>query len=143
MSRYRACIDVHLILRRGELVLLGLRSGTGFADGCWHLPSGHTEDGESATGALTREADEEIGVGIEASAVRFVHLMHHHTDSGRIALFFEVTTWNGEPANREPDKCTGWEWFPLTDLPTDMIPYTRDALGHYAKGHPYAERGWQ
>jgi 8-oxo-dGTP pyrophosphatase MutT (NUDIX family) len=81
--RYRACIDVHLILRRGEEILLGQRQNTGFADGSWHLPSGHTEDGESATTALIRETGEEIGVRIDPAEIRFVHLMHHRTDSGR------------------------------------------------------------
>ncbi|MGB6161268.1 MAG: NUDIX domain-containing protein [Pseudonocardiaceae bacterium] len=92
--RYRACVDVHLILRHGEEILLGQRQNTGFADGSWHLPSGHTEDGESATIALIREANEEIGVRIDPAEVRFGHLMHHRTDSGRIALFYEVTRWD-------------------------------------------------
>jgi len=34
--RYRACVDVHLILRCGEEILLGKRQNTGFADGSWH-----------------------------------------------------------------------------------------------------------
>jgi mutator protein MutT len=143
VSRYRACIDVHLILRRGGQILLGRRCNTGFADGAWHLPSGHTEDGEPATAALIRESAEEIGVTIDPVEVRFVHLMHHRTDSGRIALFFEVTRWDGEPVNREPDKCAGWDWFALTDLPTDMIPYAAQALAHHAKGEVYADRGWE
>ncbi|MGH8909549.1 MAG: NUDIX hydrolase [Egibacteraceae bacterium] len=143
MSRYRACIDVHLILRRGEEILLGQRQNSGFADRSWHLPSGHTEDGESATAALIREAGEEIGVDIDPAEAQFVHLMHHRTDSGRIALFFQVTRWNGEPTNREPDKCAGWDWFALTDLPIDMIPYAAEAMEHYAKGAVYAERGWK
>ena len=69
--RYRACIDVHLILRRNEEILLGQRQNTGFADGSWHLPSGHTEDGESATAALIREANEEIGVRIDPARARY------------------------------------------------------------------------
>jgi 8-oxo-dGTP diphosphatase len=60
--RHRACIDVHLIPRCGEDILLGQRQNTGFADGSWHLPSDHTEDGESATATLIREAEEEIGL---------------------------------------------------------------------------------
>ncbi len=140
--RYRACIDVHLILRRGEEILLGQRQNTGFADGRWHLPSGHAEKGESATAALIRETNEEIGVSIVPTEVRLVHLMHHHTDSGRIALFFEVTRWDGTPSNREPYKCAGWGWFALTDLPADMIPYAAQVLTHYAKGEIYTERGW-
>lgn len=70
--RYRACVDVHLILRRGEEILLGQRQNTGFADGSWHLLSGHTEDGEAATTALIREATEEIGVRIDPAEARFV-----------------------------------------------------------------------
>jgi 8-oxo-dGTP diphosphatase len=128
--RYRACIDVHLILRRGEEILLSKRQNTGFADGSWHLPSGHTEDGESATAALIRETGEEIGLRIDPAEVRFVHLMHHRTDSGRIALFFEVTRWHGEPKNREPDKCASWDWFALTDLPAEMI--------HSVTARPYS-----
>jgi 8-oxo-dGTP diphosphatase len=34
--RYRACVDVHLILRCGEEILLGQRQNTRFADGSWH-----------------------------------------------------------------------------------------------------------
>lgn len=140
--RYRACVDVHLILRRGEKILLGQRQNTGFADGCWHLPSGHTEDGESATDALVRESAEEIGISVDLNDVRFVHFMHHRTNSGRIALFFEVAQWVGEPINCEPGKCFGLEWFALSDLPTRMIPYAAEALVCYAKGEVYAERGW-
>jgi ADP-ribose pyrophosphatase YjhB (NUDIX family) len=142
MTRYTVCVDVHLILRRGDDILLGRRQNTGFADGCWHLPAGHAEDGESASAALVREAAEEIGVRIDPGDVRFVHLMHHRTDTGRIAVFFEVTRWTGEPMNTEPDKCAGWKWFPLGALPEQMIVYAEQALNHYADGQTYAERGW-
>lgn len=142
MTRYRACIDVHLVLRREREILLGLRRNTGYADGHWHLPSGHVEDGESATSALVREAAEEIGVRIDPADATLRHLMHHHTDSGRVALFFDVTRWDGAPVNAEPDKCARWGWFGLDDLPEPMIGYAVEALTHYRKGEPYSERGW-
>jgi 8-oxo-dGTP pyrophosphatase MutT (NUDIX family) len=142
-ERHRACVDVHLILRRGEQILLGLRQNTGWGDGCWHLPSGHGEDRESATATLVREASEEIGVQINPEAARFVHLLHHWTESGRMAVFFEVTRWTGEPINTEPDKCDGWQWFPLAGLPQPMIPYAAQAMDHYVKGLTYSERGWE
>lgn len=141
-QRYRVCVDAHLILRRGNEILLGQRRNTGFADGSWHLPSGHTDEGEPASTALIRESVEEIGVGIDPADVRFMHLMHHRTDAGRIALFFEVTRWTGEPTNREPDKCAGWQWFDLTALPDEMIPYAAEALAQYTQGEVYSERGW-
>lgn len=142
-QRQRAQVDVHLVLRRGDQVLLGQRRGTGWGDGCWHLPSGHGEDGEPATATLAREAAEEIGVRIDPADARLAHLVHHHTDSARMAVFFEVARWEGEPANSEPRKCAGWAWFPLSNLPELMIGYAAQALACYAKGEPYSECGWQ
>jgi 8-oxo-dGTP diphosphatase len=139
----RAQVDVHLVLRRGDEVLLGKRINTGWGDGCWHVPSGHGEEGESAITALVREAEEEIGLVVDPAHVRLAHLVHHLTDSPRLALFFEVAHWSGTPANTEPHKCTGWEWFPLVALPEPMIGYAREALTRYAKGETYSELGWQ
>ena len=142
-ERQRAQIDVHLILRRSDEILLGKRQNTGWADGCWHVPSGHGEDRESALTTLVRETGEELGVEITPGDARFAHLIHHWTGSPRAAIFFEVTRWKGQPVNTEPDKCAGWEWFPLTALPDPMIPYAAQAITHYVKSEPYSERGWQ
>src|SRR5262249_25942696 len=106
-DRQRAQVDVHLILRRGDQILLGQRRNTAWAAGCWHVPPGHGEDGESATATLVREAAEEISVQIDPVAARFAHLVHHYTDSPRVGVFFEVREWAGEPTNAEPDKCAG------------------------------------
>jgi 8-oxo-dGTP diphosphatase len=143
MTRQRPQLDVHLVLRRGEEVLLGMRQNTGWRDGYWHLPAGHGEDGESATTALLREAVEEIGIEIDVSDVNFVHLVHHRTDTARLAIFYQVTRWRGEPINAEPDKCAGWQWFPLGALPEPMIDYAVQAITSYLKGEPYSELGWQ
>jgi len=143
MTRQRAQLDVHLLLRRGEEVLLGMRQNTGWRDGYWHVPAGHGEDGEPATAALIREAAEEVGIEIDPIDVRFVHLVHHRTDTARLATFFEVTRWRGAPVNAEPDKCAGWQWFPRHALPGPMIEYTLQAITSYLEGEPYSELGWQ
>lgn len=142
-ERQRAQVDVHLILRRGDDILLGLRQNTGWCDGYWHLPSRHGEDQEPATTTLVREAAEEIGVTIDPADTRFVHLVHQWTDSARAALFFEVTRWTGEPVNTEPHKCAEWRWFPLSALPEPMIRYAAQAVTRYAEGQFYSEHGWQ
>jgi hypothetical protein len=38
---YASVIGVMLLLVRDETVLLALRSGTGYADGWWNVPSVH------------------------------------------------------------------------------------------------------
>lgn len=141
--RHKLTGDVHLVLlnRAGE-VFFGQRQNTGFEDGAWHVPSGHLEAGESVVAALIREAKEEIGVTIAEHDVEFAHVMHNSSSGGRVAFFFTVQRWAGEPENREPDKCSGLRWFPLGSLPEHLIDYCRVALGHIAAGRPFSVYGW-
>jgi len=143
-DRYTSCTDLHLVLRDTQgRVLLGQRQNTGFADGAWHFPSGHLEGGESAKAGTAREAAEEIGIHIEPRDLSHVHTMHHYTNSGRIALFFEARRWSGEVTNKEPDKCAAWQWWPADALPEQVIPYAAEAWQHILKQTPYCERGWE
>jgi 8-oxo-dGTP diphosphatase len=141
--RHQLTGDVHLMLinRAGE-VLFGQRQNTGYEDGTWHLPSGHLEAVESVVAALIREAKEEIGVIIDEHEVEFCHVMHNSSSGGRVAFFFIVHRWTGEPTNLEPDKCSGLRWFPLAALPDQLIPYCRAALEHIASDHCFSTFGW-
>ncbi|MGH3903767.1 MAG: NUDIX hydrolase [Pseudonocardiaceae bacterium] len=143
VGRHKVCIDLHIILCNHEgCVLLGERRNTGWADGQLGLPSGHLEDGESATAGAVREVEEEIGVLIKTEDLRLVHVMHHHTNAGRLALFFEARTWSGDVVNREPDKCACWTFIDPVQLPNNVVHYVADALRHWASSTVYAERGW-
>ncbi|WP_019930559.1 NUDIX domain-containing protein [Nocardia sp. BMG111209] len=141
-QRHKVTGDVHLVLRRGDQVLYGQRQNTGFEDGAWHLPSGHLEAGESVIAALIREADEEIGVTINPEDVHFSHIMHNSSSGGRMAFFFTVTNWQGEPTNREPEKCSALDWFAVAALPDHMIAYCREAMQHIADQRTFSTFGW-
>jgi 8-oxo-dGTP diphosphatase len=105
-------------------------------------PSGHLEAGESAVAALIREAREEIGVTIDEQEVEFAHIMHNSSGGGRMAFFFAVRRWTGEPTNLEPDKCSRLDRFSLGALPYDLIPYCRTALEWIAANHAFSVYGW-
>ncbi|GAA5057360.1 NUDIX hydrolase [Nocardia callitridis] len=141
-QRHRVTGDVHLVLRSGKEVLFGQRRNTGFKDGSWHLPSGHLEADESVVAALLREAEEEIGVVIAADDVQFSHVMHNSSSGGRMAFFFTVDSWQGEPNNREPDKCGELRWFAIDALPDHMIGYCHAAMAYIAAGQPFSVYGW-
>jgi 8-oxo-dGTP diphosphatase len=134
LDRPRVVVDVNLLLRDGEKLLLGRRAGTGFAGGRYSVPAGHLELGETVVDSLVREAREELGITIAPSDVAFVQVMHNAFGLGRLAFFFEVRTWSGEVTNTEPDKCDDLRWFDLTDLPADMVPYIREAIDTYSAG---------
>jgi|SRR5580658_8794460 8-oxo-dGTP diphosphatase len=141
--RFRLIGDVHLLLHNPEgQLLFGRRKNTGFADGSYHLPAGHLDAGESVTEALIREAKEEIGIGIAAGDVEFAHVMHNAAGDGRIAFFFAVRTWQGEPENREPDKCSELRWFPVSRLPEPIVDYCQAALDAITAGRQFSLYGW-
>ncbi|WP_338087245.1 NUDIX hydrolase, partial [Nonomuraea zeae] len=140
-QRFRAIVDVHVLLLRGTSdVLLARRAGTGYGDGLWHLPSGHLEEGESVTDAVIREAAEEVGVTIDPADLTFTHVMHRVPD--RVGLFFATRTWTGEPYNAEPHKCSELAWWPMDDLPPDTIGYPAAAIANTLDRIPFALDGW-
>lgn len=131
--------QAHLILRRADQVLLGRRRGTGRQDGKFQFPAGRVED-ETALAAVIREAHEETGIRLNSADVRFVHLMDHYEPGIRTTLvFFEASLWTDRIENREPDKCEGWHWFPVTSPPAGTIPCLAVALTHLRHGVTYSE----
>jgi 8-oxo-dGTP diphosphatase len=133
-------VSTYSILMKEGKVLLGLRQNTGYADGMWSLPAGHVEEGEPASAAMLREAEEEIGVRLDPQSLKAIHIMHRQSNRFNIDIFFTCSHWEGEIENREPQKCVRLSFFPLDALPENLIRYQRDAL--LTKGLSFSEQGW-
>ncbi|WP_068251949.1 dihydrofolate reductase [Janibacter corallicola] len=130
----------------GPEVLLQLRRDTGFMDGWWGCgAAGHIEDAQSPSTSLAREVSEELGVAV--TEARPLTTLQRSTVAGpreqRADFFFHVTGWRGEPSIREPDKAADLRWWPLGDLPDQVVPHERVVLEGFAKGElpPFVERG--
>ncbi|MBB1242474.1 NUDIX domain-containing protein [Streptomyces durbertensis] len=142
-ARHTEVIDVHLLLRRGDTLLLSRRRNTGYADGLLHAPSGHVEDGEDVRQAVIREAAEEIGLVLRPADLRVALVMQHRGPAGapRVGWFFEA--WldaDREPVNAEPDKCSELAWYPLGALPDgpgQMVAYCRAGIEAYLAGERF------
>jgi 8-oxo-dGTP pyrophosphatase MutT (NUDIX family) len=135
-------VNVYLLLKQNNKVLLQLRKNTSYCDGMWSFVSGHVEDGESATEAMIREAYEEIGIELLPSQLKVVHVMHRKTNRLNVDLFFECPSWQGAVKNREPDKCEKLEFFSLDSFPPHVIDCTASALQCILKGIFYSELVW-
>jgi 8-oxo-dGTP diphosphatase len=136
----RLIVDLHLILREGARILMGVRKNTGFCDGMYHLPAGHLEDEETIVADAIREAKEELGIEIHPGDLGLVHTMHQR--SGRLSLFFEVEKWSGKLTNAEPHKCELLDWLLPSRLPENVVPYARVALQHIQAGRNVSTFGW-
>ena len=143
-DRYRSIVDVHVILERGDQILLLERQGTGYCDGMLHLPSGHLDEGEPAHHGAAREAHEEVGVHIDPADLVLTAVVHHRQDPdlARLGLFFATTRWTGDPHNAEPHKCGKLHWCDPQLLPSNTIPYPATGIRAYLDGTTFTTHGW-
>lgn len=141
-TRFRLVSAVHLFLIRDDRVLLLRRHNTGYEDGKLSVIAGHLDGGERVMDAMRREAREEVGIELSRADLTVVGVMHRLTTDERIDWFLAASDWKGEPENREPQRCSELLWRPLTDLPTDTIPYVRRSIENYLAGKWFDSYGW-
>jgi len=142
MMRARFPVTVHLLFLRQDQILLLRRFSTGYRDGEYSVPAGHLDGGETVIRAAAREAQEEVGVQIEADDMIFSSVMHRTEDDERVDFFVRVRKWQGEPFNAEPDKCDDLRWVDVNKLPVNTVPYVRRALGNHLGNIQFDEFGW-
>ena len=102
MSRARFPVTVHLFFFRDHQILLLRRFNTGYRDGEYSVPAGHLDGGETVVAAAMREAEEEIGVRIEADDILFSSVMHRHEGDERVDFFVRVQ--NGLASHSTPSQ---------------------------------------
>jgi 8-oxo-dGTP diphosphatase len=140
--RARFPATVHLLFLRGDQILLSRRLNTGYRDGEYSVPAGHLDGNETVLAAAVREAREEVGLALRADDLLFSSVMHRKEDDERVDFFVRVLAWAGEPFNSEPEKCDDLRWVDLQDLPVNMVPYVRRAIGNHRQGVVFDEFGW-
>lgn len=135
MENIRPKVGLGIMIFKDSKVLLGKRKNAhGAGEYAW--PGGHLEFGESFEECARREIKEETG--IEISNIRFLRLMNfkmyskHYVDIGLMA------DWkSGEPKVLEPDKCEGWGWYDLENLPKPLFGTISTYLEAYKTGKNY------
>jgi len=141
-ERFHLKSAVHLLLMRGDEILLLRRHNTGYEDGSYSVIAGHLDGGEQVKDAMIREAREETGIEIDAADLEVVHVMHRKSNDERIDFFLKATRWRGEPVNREPHKCDELRWRRVDDLPVNTIAYVRQAIENMRRGVIFDSFGW-
>jgi 8-oxo-dGTP pyrophosphatase MutT (NUDIX family) len=148
-DRFKVTPAVHLILIQEGNVLLLRRFNTGYEDGNYSVPAGHLDGHEPVSAAMVREVWEETGMLIDSHDLRVIHVMHRNISESRLApqervdFFLSAERWCGKPQIMEPTKCDELAWYPVVNLPSNVVPYVRAALTAYLSGQYYSEFGWQ
>jgi len=136
----------YLTLIKDNRILLLRRFQTGYEDGNYSMIAGHVEKGESFMQCVIREAKEEAGIIIKKADLEVAHVMHrssNNSDSNeRVDVFFVAKDWKGEIINKEPQKCDNLAWFDFDNLPSNIIPYVKQAIEQIKSNISYSEYGW-
>jgi ADP-ribose pyrophosphatase YjhB (NUDIX family) len=142
--RSRFPVAVHVFVMRKGKVLLLRRCHTGYEDGNYSVVAGHLDGDETFVQAMVREAKEEANIAINPTDMEVVHVMHRKCCPGieRIDFFIRAKKWKGEPKNMETHKCDDLEWFEISNLPKNIIPYVKQAIECIGKRVFYSEHGW-
>lgn len=148
-ERYKTLSTVSMIIERENQgqseILLQKRKNTGWMDGSWELGAcGHVEEGETLKQAAVRETREELCLDVKEKDLEFVGLNHNNIEGKGTyyCMYFKVKNFSGIPAIGEPEKCEEIRWFPIDNLPQEIIPIRKTAIENYLHSILYCEIGW-
>lgn len=129
-------VGIGVIVMKDGKVLLGKRKGSHGA-GEWAFPGGHLEYMESFEDCARRETREETG--IEIKNIRFVCVgnIKKYPPAHRVLIGLAADWASGEPKLMEPEKCEGWEWFDLDNLPENTFFPSKLNAEYYQSGRNY------
>ncbi len=147
-ERFKIIPEVFLLLVQDNKILLSRRFNTGYEDGNYGLPAGHGEEGETMREGTAREAEEEVGITINPKDLEFALTQHRwcpdlNNPHARIGFYFTTNNYGGTPYNAEPEKCDDLQFFPLNDLPTNIVPHVKAVIDAYKLGEKYNEFNWE
>lgn len=141
-TRFKMPVAVHLLLIKGDKIVLLRRFNTGYEDGNYSVIAGHVDGNEKIKVAMIREAKEEAGIDILIEDMNIVGVMHRKASDERIDFFLTANAWHGEVVNMEPHKCDDLSWFDINELPQNIIPYVKKAVENYKNNVQFADFGW-
>jgi 8-oxo-dGTP diphosphatase len=144
--RFRATVTVSLIVIQDNQILLLRRYNTGYADGQYGLVAGCVDEAESITQAMIREAYEEAGITLLPEWLKLCCVMYcskGERNTECVDFIFTAAHWSGAIKNNEPHKCDDLRFFPLNNLPSNIIPHVKEGIINSLKSDQFfIEYGW-
>lgn len=130
-------IGAAIFVVRDGAILLGKRKNT-YGAGDWGLPGGHLEYGEKLVNCALRELAEEVGIQANVSDLSLTTIVDDPRDDQHyLHVAFTYNSVKDEIRLMEPEKCEGWKFFPVTELPPNIFIGHKRILDTYVQGKMY------
>ncbi|WP_445520958.1 NUDIX domain-containing protein [Streptomyces sp. NEAU-174] len=106
-----------VLLAAGQVLLI--KRGWAPYKGCWALPGGHVDTGETSLAAAARELEEETGIAVSTAELRKVasYDAPGRDPRGRYATVAYTATLPSPVPPRAGDDASAARWWPLDALP--------------------------
>lgn len=116
-------VSIGVMIQKDGKVLVGKRKGSNGA-GEWGFPGGHLEYNEDPEQGSIREVMEETGMKIKNIQFELVANVKRFHPKHYVYIGFKADWESGEPVAMEPDRCEGWIWCELNNMPegVSIIP---------------------
>jgi len=111
-----------IIINKDNQILLGERQGS-HGEGQLSLPGGHLEYGETYDECVSRELEEEVGISFPGQYEKVGFSEDFFGEKQYTTLYFAVKNVdpNIKVRNMEPDKCKGWKWYHISQVPNNLF----------------------
>lgn len=131
-------VGVGVMVFKDGKVLLGKRKGS-HGEGEYSFPGGHFEYMESFEGCAKRETAEEAGMEIENVRFQFLSNLKQYQPRHYVHIGLLADWKSGEPQLKEVDKCEGWDWYDLNNLPSPVFEPVQTAIDCFKNGISYID----
>lgn len=132
----RPKVGIGVMIFKDGKILLQKRKGS-HGDGEYSFPGGHLEYMESFEECARRETMEEAGIKIKNLKFLLLSNLKDYAPKHYVHLNFIADWESGEPKIMEPDKCDGWDWYDLDNLPTPNFKTMPVCIEAYKTGKYY------
>ena len=117
-------VAVGVIENADRRILISKRHAEVHLGGLWEFPGGKVDAGESATQAVARELNEELGIDVHGS--EFLFDIHHDYPERSVCLsIFHITQFSGEPMGLEGQPVL---WVARDELDQYQFPEANTAI---------------
>ncbi len=131
-------IGIGVMIWKENKILLGKRKNAHGA-GEYSFPGGRLEYAETLKDCARRETREETGLEIENIRFNYLADEHEHMPKHFVHIGFIADWKNGEPQTLEPEKCEGWNWYAIDQLPDPLFLKTKTAIDAFISGTKFLD----
>lgn len=137
-TTYTTKVGIGVMVFKDGKVLLHKRKAS-HGTGEYSFPGGHLEYMESFEQCAKRETQEEAGIEIQNVRFQYLANVTHYAPKHYVHVGLIADWKSGEPTIMEPEKCEGWDWYSLENLPQPLFKMCQMAFDNLKSGVVYQD----